>query len=153
MMRLLFTLMMGLTFAACGGPSSAPLAQQSQTAGVSATTTVNRIRGRAGVSGVKRSGVLNAVAQAHAADMASNNFFGHTGSNGLTVAQRVKRAGYKWCVVSENVAKGYKSRARAIETWRTSKGHYQNIVNGKAREFGLAQAGDYWVMVLAAKRC
>lgn len=152
-MRFVLTMIMGLMLAACSVTSPAPMAQQSQAASGSAVTTVNAIRGQAGVSGVKRSRVLDAVAKGHANDMAANNFFGHTGSNGSTVAQRVRAKGYKWCIVSENVAKGYRSQARAIESWRAPKGHYRNMVNRKAREFGLARTEDYWVMVLAAKRC
>jgi uncharacterized protein YkwD len=45
------------------------------------------------------------------------------------------------------------SQTTAIEGWVNSPGHYRNLVNGKVREFGLAQVGDVWVMVLAARRC
>lgn len=151
-MRLTLGLILGLALGACSTTSPAPVAQQTQTGG-SAATVVNGIRAGANVPGVTRSRVLDGVAKAHANDMATNNFFGHTGSNGSNVAQRVKAAGYKWCAVSENVATGYSAQARAIESWRVLSGHYRNMVNPKARDFGLARAGNYWVMVLAAKRC
>lgn len=152
-MRIALTLVLGLALAACSTSSPAPLAQQSAQAGGSAVQKLNAIRADAGVSGIKRSRVLDEVAKGHANDMAANNFFGHTGTNGSNVAQRVKNAGYKWCTVSENVAKGYRDQAGALESWRTSKGHYRNLVNGKSRDFGLARSGNYLVMVLAAKRC
>ncbi|WP_298859554.1 CAP domain-containing protein [uncultured Sulfitobacter sp.] len=152
-MRIALTLVTGLALAACATTSPAPVAQQfTQTSG-SPAALVNAIRKQAGVSGVKRSRVLDAAAKAHANDMASNNFFGHTGSNGSSVAKRVKAAGYTWCTVSENVGKGYRSSPRAIEAWRVSRGHYRNMVNRKAREFGFARSGDYSVMVLAARKC
>lgn len=152
-MRLTLTLVLGLALAACGGSSPAPVAQQTQVAGGSATATVNAIRAQAGVSGVRRNGVLDAVAKTHANDMAANNFFGHTGSDGSTPGKRARAKGYKWCTVAENVAKGYRDQAGAIESWRVSPGHYRNMVNAKNREFGLARTGNYWVMVLAAKNC
>ncbi len=152
-MRIALTLILGLALAACGGTSPAPVAQQSVQSGGSAAAIVNTIRGQAGAAAVKRSSILDAAAKVHANDMAANNFFGHTGSNGSTVGKRAKKAGYKWCAVSENVGKGYASQASAIEAWRKSQGHYRNMVNRKYREFGLARSGDNWVMVLAAKRC
>lgn len=151
-MRLTVTLVLGLALAACGTSGPAPVAQATQ-AGGPASAAVNGIRAQEGAPAITRSRVLDGVAKAHANDMAANKFFSHTGSNGSTVATRVKGAGYKWCTVSENVGQGYRTQASAIEAWRKSQGHYRNMVNRKSRQFGLAQAGEYWVMVLAAKRC
>lgn len=151
-MRLTVTLILGLALGACGTSSPAPVAQATQASGP-ASATVNAIRAEAGAAAITRSKVLDQAAKVHANDMATNNFFGHTGSSGSTVATRVKAAGYKWCTVSENVGKGYRSQASAIEAWRKSQGHYHNMVNRKSREFGMARTGNYWVMVLAAKRC
>lgn len=152
-MRIFVTMIFGLVLAACSTTSPAPVAQQATQAGASATASVNAIRGQAGAPAITRNRVLDAVAKGHANDMAANNFFSHTGSNGSSAGQRAKKAGYKWCMISENVAKGYRDQAGAIESWRTSPGHYLNLVNRKSREFGMARTGNYWVMVLAAKRC
>ena len=140
--------------------SSTPVAAVPQTApvystssGSSAREVVNAIRASANKTGVRRNPTLDSVARAHAQDMAARDFFSHTGSNGSNVAQRVKRAGYRWCFVAENISKGYTSQNAAIESWRASPGHYRNLVSPKSREFGLANAGKYWVMVLASKSC
>jgi uncharacterized protein YkwD len=85
--------------------------------------------------------------------MASKGFFSHKGSNGSTVGKRTTRAGYNWCTVAENISKGFSNETAAIESWRTSPGHYRNMTKKKVKEFGIANVGDVWVMVLAAKRC
>ena len=128
-MRIALTLILGLALAACGGTSPAPVAQQSIQSGGSAAAIVNTIRGQAGAAAVKRSSILDAAAKAHANDMAANNFFGHTGSNGSTVGKRAKKAGYKWCAVPKNVGKGYASQASAIEADRSCTCVNKNAVS------------------------
>ena len=116
-----------------------------------ATGALNGLRDARGVPPVVYSERLAQVALAHARDMARQGTMTHTGSNGSTVGQRVRRAGYRWCYVSENVAMGYRSLERVLNAWAASPGHYRNMVNRKAREFGMAQTPDrFWVMVLAA---
>ncbi len=145
-----------LFIAACGGTVSAP--QQSQiagftTSGDSVSAQINTIRAGANRPPLARSAALDAAARSHASDMASRSFFSHKGSNGGTVGKRTTRAGYRWCMVSENIAKGYRNGSTVIENWRRSPGHYSNIVSPKAKEYGLANVGEVWVMVIGAKKC
>ena len=116
---------------------------------------INAIRAAAGRKPVVRSAKLDSAARAHASDMGANGFFGHIASDGSTVAERVSKTGYPWCSVSENIAKGerYDTARKAIKTWRESPGHYRNIVNPKARAFGMARSGHLWVQVFAGNRC
>jgi uncharacterized protein YkwD len=145
-----------LFITACGGPVSSPSSHHITgftTSGDSASAQVNAIRAGANRPALKRSNALDAAARSHANDMASRNFFSHKGSNGATVGKRATSAGYRWCMVSENIAEGYRDQATVIEGWRNSPGHYTNIVSPKAKEYGLANVGDVWVMVLGAKKC
>ena len=116
---------------------------------------INAIRRKAGREPIVRSSNLDAAARAHARDMAANGFFGRTGSGGTTVADRITTSGYRWCSVSENIAEGsrYNTARKVIAGWGASPGHYRNIVNPKARAFGMARAGDVWVQVFAGNRC
>ena len=95
---------------------------------------------------------LERAALKHAQDMANNGFKSHTGSDGSDVGKRVRRAGYKWCHVSENITWGRSSYAKAIAAWDASPGHKQNMLRRKAREFGVASVDGIWVMVFA-RRC
>jgi len=117
-----------------------------------ATQALNQIRADNGVRKVSYSATLEKAAQAHLEDMIRNNFRAHTGSNGSTVGKRVKRAGYRFCFVAENIAWGQRDLQSVMRGWVESPGHYRNLIHRKAREFALVRGGkNIWVMVLARK--
>lgn len=95
---------------------------------------------------------LSTAAQRHAQDMAKRDFRSHTGSDGSSVGDRVRKAGYKWCHVSENITWGRSSLAKAIAAWDASPGHKENMLRRKPKEYGLAEVDGIWVMVFA-RRC
>ena len=92
---------------------------------------------------------LEKAAARHAQDMAQKNFRSHTGSNGSQVGDRVRKAGYKWCLVSENITWGRSSMAKAVAAWDASPGHKKAMLTRKAREYGIAQVNGIWVAVFA----
>jgi uncharacterized protein YkwD len=98
---------------------------------------VNAERAAAGCPPVTLNAELTAAAQAHSEDMAVNNFFSHTGSNGSDPNQRARLAGYTGRSGWENVAAGYSSPAAVMQGWINSEGHRQNILNCSLREMGL----------------
>ncbi|MEP1768676.1 MAG: CAP domain-containing protein [Sulfitobacter sp.] len=152
MMRFAFGTVVCLMLAACGDPSAATKPTSTAQVGT-AGSGLNAIRAEANLPPVRRNAVLDGVAKGHAQDMLRKGFFGHKGSNGSTVGKRVERAGYRWCSVAENIAKGFPTREATIEQWRKSPSHYKNLTKRRVKEYGIAQVGDIWVMVLAAKRC
>jgi len=103
-------------------------------------------------------GVLVDAAARHSQDMASHNFFSHTGSDNSSPAQRVTEAGYDWHLVAENVAAGYRTVQEVMDGWMSSDGHCANIMNAALRDFGVACVpggasntySTYWTMDLAA---
>ena len=116
-----------------------------------ATLIINEIRKEKRRKVIRYSPQLEAVAAAHANDMASQGYFSHTGANGSSIGDRTTGQGYKWCFVAENIARGQQSLEEVMAGWKASKGHYKNMTHKKAGEFGLARGPDnYWVMVLAA---
>lgn len=83
--------------------------------------------------------------------MARAGFFSHTGSDGSDIRTRVSRAGYRWCAVAENIARGQRSLEAALEGWKASRGHRRNMLSRRMAEIGVARgAGNTWVMVLAS---
>lgn len=99
---------------------------------------------------------LEDAAQRHSNDMAFNNFFSHTGSDGSDVGQRVTAAGYDWRMVGENIAAGQRSIAEVVQAWLDSPGHCANIMNAGFKEIGAAVAVNpsadfqvYWTQVFA----
>ncbi|TDX29387.1 cysteine-rich secretory family protein [Modicisalibacter xianhensis] len=102
---------------------------------------------------------LEAAAEAHSLDMAKNDYFSHTGPDGVGIQQRVSSRDYVWRAVGENIAAGQASIAAVVEGWLDSPGHCSNIMNSAFTEMGMARADDpgsmyspYWTQVLAQPR-
>ena len=102
---------------------------------------------------------LENAAQGHSTDMASNNFFSHTGSDGGSLSRRVTESGFQWRRVGENIAGGQNSVADAVQAWIDSPGHCRNLMDPSFSHTALAcvRNGDsdlrqYWTQVLARKR-
>ena len=95
---------------------------------------------------------LTLAAQAHAEDMAANQFLGHDGSDNSTPSERARRAGYNGSAVGENVAEGYEDAAGVVAGWIDSDGHCSNLMNGNFSEMGVGYAEsatgrEYWAQV------
>jgi len=81
---------------------------------------------------------LQSIAKDHSLDMATNNFFSHTGSDGLTVLERAAASGYNWQHISENIAAGHVTTGEVHAGWLASPGHCVNIMAAEVTEFGAA---------------
>ena len=99
---------------------------------------------------------LEDAARAHSTDMATHDFFSHTGSDGGSVGQRVDGAAYGWGAVGENIAAGQPDLGAAIDGWVGSAGHCRNLMNPRYTDVAIAcvaddgaQHGRYWTNVLA----
>lgn len=116
-----------------------------------ATEKLNALRTSKGLARLEYSEPLEAAAKAHALDMAQHDYFAHEGRNGSSVGDRVRKQGYRWCYVAENLTKGQRSLDQVMKGWENSPGHYKNMVSSQAAEFGLFEGPDrIWAMVLAA---
>lgn len=83
---------------------------------------------------------LQEAALGHSQDMASNNFFEHTGSDGGGLAERLSRAGYAARIAGENLAAGYQTTAAAMEGLLGSFDHCTTLMNPEFTEFGFGYA-------------
>src|SRR5438105_5499305 len=84
--------------------------------------------------------------------MAEHQKLGHKGRDGSDPAKRVKRRGYRFQEVGENVADGQTSVESAMRSWMNSPPHRKNIL-GDFTEMGAAVVPDaektnYWCVVL-----
>jgi uncharacterized protein YkwD len=100
---------------------------------------------------VKWNDMLEMAAKTHSADMYSNNFFNHTGSDGSNMSDRIKRVGYNWTTCGENIGNGYKTEEQVVKGWINSPGHCRNIMNPNFKEIGMAMMGYYWTLTLGAR--
>ncbi|MBL4810782.1 MAG: CAP domain-containing protein [Rhodobacteraceae bacterium] len=129
-------------------PPASAAPQQQQPASSSFSTMLNTARAGQGLAAVRLSPQLARAAQAHATDMAANDYFSHTSQNGQSSAARATAQGYCYRSIGENIAWGQSSEAEAFAGWLASPGHYANIMLAGATDFGLGHAGDRWVMVI-----
>ena len=115
---------------------------------------LNAERQSVGLHTLMHSPALERAAEAHALDMARNRFFSHNGSDGSHVWDRVGAAGYRYCYVAENIAKGQQTAEDTMRSWMQSKGHRLNNLSKDAAHYGAARAtGDYWVLVFGSVDC
>jgi uncharacterized protein YkwD len=101
---------------------------------------------------------LQNAAVNHSDDMASLNFFSHTGSDGLTSGSRVDAQNYLWTRLGENLAAGQSDVDEVIADWLVStEGHCELLMDPRMTEMGgscktggvLNLFTSYWTLVLA----
>lgn len=95
---------------------------------------------------------LETAARDHAADMAEHGYFGHTGSDGASLGERVDRAGYDWSVVGENLARHQRSIGEVVTDWQASEGHCRQLHDPAFAEVGAALVDGHWVQVFGYPR-
>ena len=86
---------------------------------------------------------LAKVARSHSRDMAERGYFEHVSPEGRDVAERALRAGIRYRRIGENIAfnLGARRPARtAMEGWMESKGHRDNILEGRYTRTGVGVA-------------
>ena len=114
---------------------------------------VNKFRAQAGAGFLRKSAVLTQVAAVHAADLVATGQFSHQGSDGSSVGDRARRAGYGYCFIAENIARGQDTLDEVISGWMFSPGHRANMLHSRVDEFGIGIAqgpnGPIWVLVVA----
>ncbi len=148
-----------------GGGCALSTEEQAMLDAVNATRAQARVCGSMGsfpaVPPLAWSCPLKAAAQGHSTDMATNNFFSHTGSNGSSVGDRATGAGYSWTAVGENIAAGtsYSAVSAVLQGWINSPGHCANLMRSSYRELGAAKVSNpsstynvYWTQVFGKSR-
>jgi uncharacterized protein YkwD len=125
--------------------SVSALVVQAQFPGTSAelAKSINRERLSRGLAPLALNSKLNSAAQGLADDIAQTKNFGHIGSDGSTVVDRIARAGYgkySWGYrVGENWA-WFHDVASAMAMWMDSAPHRSNILHPLYREIGIGVA-------------
>ena len=121
---------------------------------------VNEARADAGCAPLALNHQLTEAANNHTLDMAYNDFFSHTGSNGSSPWQRIIATGYQYSAAGENIAAGYATPEAVMAGWMNSSGHRANILNCNFQEIGVSHVylspdtgnvnyHHYWTQVFA----
>jgi uncharacterized protein YkwD len=118
---------------------------------------VNAERAMTGLAPLAPERRLACAARAHGQDLARGTRFGHAGSDGAGLTDRLGRVGYAYRAAAENLALAGAGAAEVVALWRASPGHARNMLNRNARDAGAARIrgrdGRYiWVLVVAAEQ-
>lgn len=134
-------------------PCPPPTASEQQ----AAAAAVSSLRRAAGLPALRNDPVLAAAAARQACAMAASGRMAHSGQ-GRGPGHALKRAGYRYSVVSENVAMGNLDLGRVMGAWRASPRHMSNMMIPQIRDMGIAVATGpngrtrYWAAVFAARQ-
>ena len=144
----------GLALVTCGdGPLADAIENCDPSEGQRVLELVNEIRVSEGLGPLVLDIRLATSAQGHSVDMATNNFFSHTGSGDTSAGERMTAAGYPWTGWSENIAAGQSTPESVVNAWMNSQGHRDNILRASSEHVGIGYAlsngsayGTYWTM-------
>jgi uncharacterized protein YkwD len=105
---------------------------------------------------------LREAARCHSLDMADNDFFSHTGSDGSNAGTRIGRTNYQFSYWAENIAAGQSTASNVVNGWMNSTGHCKNIMSSTATELGVGYMFEdpdafnnyrrYWTQVFGRPR-
>ncbi len=108
---------------------------------------INQERTDRGLPALAQHASLTLAARRHSQDMACNDNWSHTGSDGSTLSTRLIAAGYSYSWAAENIAASssqYFSPQSVVSIWMNSTGHRNNILSANAVHIGVGfrYAGD-----------
>ncbi|MGD2253999.1 MAG: CAP domain-containing protein [Anaerolineales bacterium] len=87
---------------------------------------INQERASRGIAPLSANSRLTSAARSHSLDMACNDFFSHTGSDGSSPFGRMAAYGYSYSAAGENIYGGsgsFNSPYSAFNSWMASPGH------------------------------
>lgn len=113
---------------------------------------LNELRANYGISAVSwnPNSDLQTAARIRAQEISQK--FSHDRPDGSSCFTAIRQAGIRYRTCGENIAMGTNLDAeRAMELWTDSQGHFENMVDGRFKEVGIAsfRAGEnvYWVQL------
>ena len=114
----------------------------------------NEARLLSGLPKLSNNTKLSLAALAKADDMFAKGYFEHISPSGVGPADVVKREGYEYLSIGENLAMGiFKNDRDLVDDWMASPGHRANILGKHFTEIGIAvkkgmyQGKEIWMAV------
>lgn len=100
---------------------------------------MNRQRAAHGLGPLRLNAKLSLAAEDRIGDMFAKRYFAHVSPDGIDPFDWVLQRGYRYRLVGENLAVGYRGAA-VVEGWMNSPGHRENILERGFDEVGIAIA-------------
>ena len=111
----------------------------------------NNYRSLVGVSSLTLDSSLVKAASIRAKELSDS--FSHTRPKGSSCFTVLSELGISYGTAGENIAAGYSSPQSVMEGWRSSSGHYQNIISSKFKKIGIGvniiNNQYYWVQIFS----
>lgn len=111
----------------------------------------NNYRSLVGVPSLTLDSSLVEAANIRAKELSDS--FSHTRPNGSSCFTALSELGISYGTAGENIAAGYSSSQSVMEGWRSSSGHYQNIISSKFKKIGIGvniiNNQYYWVQIFS----
>lgn len=114
----------------------------------------NKERAKVGVKNLSLNSDLQRSAEEKLQDMFKNQYFQHISPSGESVSDVVRRTGYTYIVVGENLALGvFAGDEKVVAAWMASPGHKKNILDTRYQDIGVAvgqgmyQGKKQWLIV------
>lgn len=117
---------------------------------------INNARVARGLPALRPNTYLMRAAQVHSDDLANNDLWSHTGSDGSTPQERMGRAGYPLGEGDEVLAANSDNTDAIVSAWLRNPRHEATLVNPAYIDVGAGYAynanstyGHYWTVVVA----
>ncbi len=103
---------------------------------------------------LKENKLLNHSAEIKLEDIFEKQYFAHISPEGESIKDLVKKVGYEFILIGENLALGnFKNDESLVNRWMESQDHRENILNPKYQEIGVAvrkgvfEGREVWIAV------
>ncbi|AXC51192.1 CAP domain-containing protein [Paracoccus suum] len=122
-----------------------------------ALQATNAVRTSRGLAPLRPQPQVQAIADAHACEMARRGTMTHRGGRSSGPGARLRANGYNSRVAAENIAAGRFTLPQVLAEWSRSGGHMANIMRPDVRDFALGRAigadgkTSFWAAVYAGR--
>ena len=111
---------------------------------------MNEERAARGLRPLRLNDQLSMAAEDRIGDMFAKRYFDHVSPDGINPFTWVRRRGYAYRAIGENLAVGYPTASRVVNGWMHSPGHRENILHRAFDEVGIAIANGSPVARMSA---
>ena len=122
------------------GPQGRAEAPAADSMAESIVAAMNRERAAHGLGPLRLEPRLTLAAEDRVQDMMRKHYFDHVSPDGVSPFTWVRARGYRYRMVGENLALGYRGSASVVNGWMRSPGHRENILQSGFDEVGIAIA-------------
>ncbi len=111
---------------------------------------INNLRATKDRPALKTQSILNRSAEIKAEDMATQQYFSHTGPGNHDLQYFLKQAGYRYHIAGENLAMGFFNADEVLAAWIKSPTHYKNLIDSDYAELGTSMVSGLYTDIPTA---